>query len=181
MSEVEQLQGENEELRQRLEEETLLRAELERRCHLLEKEVFRDPATGLRTETYLQFRVREEIDRAIRYPAAATLITVQARKEKATAIPRLGHRLSEELRCTDKVFRLRRQGLAILLVETPEEGARQVLDRLRTELTHYLDGYACSVTSFPVDANLAEDFVNLALERHQEASRQLEMAIDTAG
>jgi hypothetical protein len=173
MNDVEELRAAVEGLRVRLREEVKLRTELERRCHFLEKLAHRDPTTGLRTETYLRARVHEEIERSIRYPSATTLVTLCAPRERTDAIPQLGARLSEELRGTDHVFSLSKGGLAILLVETPEEGARKVLDRLGTDLERFIEGYGLSVTSFPVDTNLADEFLTMALERHNKVATQM--------
>jgi GGDEF domain-containing protein len=76
-----------EDLQARLREEIELRTELERRCHLLEKLAHRDPTTGLKTESYLRVRVQEEIDRAIRHPASASLLTLCAPGNRYEAIP----------------------------------------------------------------------------------------------
>lgn len=179
MDDIAKLKSVIEELQGRLREEVQQRTELERRCHLLEKLAYRDPSTGLRTETYLHARVREEIDRSIRYPASATLLTLCAPVGTDEALPKLGMRLSGELRATDHVFTLSNQGLAILLVETPEEGARKALDRLQSDVEQFIRGCGFTVTSFPVDANQAEDFLNLALERHEKVAQQLRP--DSAG
>lgn len=160
-------------LQTRLRDEVRQRTELERRCHLLEKLAYRDPSTGLRTENYLRTRIQEEIQRAIRYPSATTLITVCAPEETRDALPQLGLRLAEELRTSDHVFRLGATGLAILLVETPEEGARRVLDRVSADLEHFVRGFGFTVTSFPLDTNLADEFLPIAIERHNQVSRKL--------
>lgn len=160
-------------LQARLHEEVRQRTELERRCHLLEKLAYRDPTTGIRTENYLRSRVQEEIQRAIRYPSATTLITVCAPRETCEALPQLGLRLADELRASDHIFKLGSTGLAILLVETPEEGARRVMERIAADLEHFINGYGFAVTSFPVDTNLADEFLPLALERHGQVSRRL--------
>ncbi len=165
-----------EDLQERLHEEVKQRSELERRCHLLEKLAYRDPSTGLRSEMYLHARVREEIERSIRYPSATSLLTVCAPQDRAEALPKVGARLGSELRATDHVFRLRENGLAILLVETPEEGARRVLDRISGDLEQFFGQYGCSVTSFPVDANLADEFLTMAMDRHNEVSQQFQAA-----
>lgn len=173
MQDTKELKAAIEDLQARLEEESRQRAELERRSRVLEKLAHRDPATGLRTETYLHARVREEIERAIRYPSAATLLTFCSPHAEADNVADLGVRLTSDLRMTDQVFRLSEGGLAVLLVETPEEGAHKVLHRLSSDLEQFFESYGYSITSFPVDANLAEDFLNLALERHNKVSRQM--------
>jgi GGDEF domain-containing protein len=173
MEDMANLRAVVEDLQGRLRQEMDLRAELERRCHVLEKLIYRDPSTGLRTETYLHARVREEIERCIRYPGSATLITICAPKRRSEAVPSLGMRLTDELRESDQVFRLDQHGLAILLVETSEDGARRVIERLAADLEQFIRGYGYSVTTFPVDANLAEDFLNVALERHNTVSREV--------
>jgi len=89
-------------------------------------------------------------------------------------LARLGMHLTDELRSTDQVFNLNRRGLAILLVETPEDGAHRVIERLRADLEQFVKDYGFTVTSFPVDANLADDFMNLAIERHKSMSEGLE-------
>ncbi len=167
MDETENLKKAVADLQERLREESRSRADLEKRCHLLEKLAYRDPTTGLRSEMYLHARVREEIERSIRYPSATTLVTVCAPEEQVDMLPKLGMRLSSELRASDHVFSLRKSGLAILLVETPEEGARRVLERLTGDLEQFIGAYGYSVTSFPVDANLADEFLTMALQRHE--------------
>ncbi len=173
MDDIAKLKSVVEELQGRLREEVQRRTELERRCHLLEKLAYRDPSTGLRTETYLHARVREEIDRSIRYPASATLLTLCAPPGADDSVSRLGVRLTGELRATDQVFTLSNHGLAILLVETPEDGAHRALERLQADIEQFIRGYGFTVTTFPVDANQAEDFLNLALERHEKVATQV--------
>jgi GGDEF domain-containing protein len=173
MQNLDNLKAAVEDLQSQLREESERREELERRCNLLEKLAYQDPATGLRTETYLHARVREEIQRAIRYPSSTTLVTLCAPRKKSETLPVLGQHLQDELRETDQVFNLTKQGLAILLVETPEEGAHRVLERLAGDLEQFITGYGFTVTSFPVDANLAEDFLNLALSRHNDVEERM--------
>ena len=180
MEDTKELKAAIEDLQERLQEETRMRTELERRCRVLEKLAYRDPGTGLRTETYLHARVREEIERSIRYPSAATLLTFCSPRVSDDAVTQLGLRLSDDLRMTDQVFSLSEGGLAVLLVETPEDGAHRVLQRLSTELEQFLENFGYSLTSFPVDANLAEDFLNLAMERHNKVARQMHINDDNA-
>lgn len=173
MQDIEKLKSVIDELQNRLREEVQMRSELERRCHVLEKLAYRDPSTGLKTETYLHARVREEIDRSIRYPSSASLVTLCAPEESAEVLPKLGDRLNKELRSTDQVFGLAKTGLAILLVETPEEGARRALERIQADIEQFIKGYGFTVTSFPVDANQAEEFIQLAMERHTQISQKM--------
>lgn len=180
MDDIQKLKTAIDDLQNRLREEVQLRTELERRCHLLEKLAYRDPSSGLRTETYLHARVREEIERSIRYPASTTLVTLSVPSGVDDILARLGMHLSDELRSTDQVFSLNAQGLAILLVETPEDGARRVLDRLKADLEQFVKDFGFTVTSFPVDANLAEDFMNLAIERHKSMAEGLQMGSNGA-
>ncbi len=174
MDDIKELKSAIDDLQRRLHEEIQLRTELERRCHLLEKLAYRDPTTGLKTEHYLHARVREEIERSIRYPSSTSLVTLCAPQDSEDVLKRLGMRLSSELRSSDQVFTLNRSGLAILLIETPEDGARRVVERIGADLEQFVRGYGFSVTSFPVDANLAEDFMNLALERHQKILKEVQ-------
>lgn len=173
MDDVSKLTAALEDLQARLRDEVRLRQELERRCHLLEKLAHRDPTSGLRTESYLRARVHEEIERSIRYPSATSLVTVAAPSEVAETLPGLGRRLAEELRATDHVFSLTNGGLAILLVETPEEGARRVLDRVAADLEQFVSGYGFSVTTFPVDTNLADEFLKMAMDRHEQIIQRI--------
>jgi GGDEF domain-containing protein len=173
MDDIDKLKQAFEDLQEQLRKESTRSAELERRCLLLEKLAYRDPSTGLRTENYLHARLREEIERSIRYPSATSLITVCAPRDEDGRLPELGVRLADELRSTDQVFGMGEHGLAILLVETPEEGARRVLERLGADLDQFISGYGFSVTSFPVDANLADEFITLAMERHSRVMHRL--------
>ena len=173
MDEVQRLRKEVSELQTQLRKETMRCIDLERRCALLEKLAARDPLTGLNAENYLHTRVREEVERSTRYPAATSLVTLCVPREHAHTMPRLGRQICAELRCTDQVFKLSDQGVAILLIETPEEGAYNVLNRLREELEQFVKGYGYTVTSFPVHANLADEFFRLAMDRHREMSRKI--------
>ena len=173
MDEIKHLRAEIDELKERLKNETCQRLELERRCALLEKLAFRDPATGLRTESYLYARVREEIDRSTRFPSATTLVTLCMDERNEDNIGQMGHRLSDGLRATDQVFQLSSHGLAVLLVETPEEGAHHLIQRLAEDIEQFVKGYGFTVTSFPVDANLADDFLRMAFDRHRDMASKL--------
>ena len=173
MEEIQNLKATVDDLQRQLRDKSERCQELERRCHLLEKLAHRDPSSGLRTESYLRARVQEEIERSIRYPSATTLVTLAAPESCDAGLPGLGRHLSEELRVSDQVFSLSNHGIAILMIETPEEGARQVLNRLSSDLEQFVNGYGYSVTSFPVDTNLTDDFLKLAMERHNEVVSQL--------
>jgi GGDEF domain-containing protein len=173
MDDIAELRSAILDLQGRLRDETQRRSEAEKRCEVLEKLAYRDPSSGLRTETYLHSRVREEIERSIRYPASTSLVTLCADKDHSHEIASLGQRLSEELRSTDQVFRLSNSGLALLLLETPGEGAQTVINRIAADLEQFIKGYGYTVTTFPVDANLAEDFLNMAIERHSSVLSRL--------
>ena len=173
MDDINKLKAVVEDLRGRLKRETQLRIECQKRCTMLEKLAFQDPTTGLLTESFFYARVRQEIERATRFPAATSLVTLCAPQEHAVAVPMLGQRLSDEVRSTDQVFSLSRNGLALLLVETPGEGAQQLLTRLAEDLEHFVRGYGFTVTSFPVDANLAEDFLRLVFQRHEQMAGRI--------
>jgi len=173
MEEIDNLKATIDDLQHQLRDKSERCQELERRCHLLEKLAHRDPSTGLRTEAYLRARVQEEIERSIRYPSATTLITLAMQSEDSENLPNLGRHLTEEMRVSDQVFALNNHGIAILMIETPEEGARHVLNRLSSDLEQFVHGYGYSVTSFPVDTNLTDDFLKLAMERHNEAVSKL--------
>lgn len=168
-----------EDLQARLREETEKRVALERRCNVLEKLVYLDPETGLGTRDYLMARVREEIDRATRYPSATTLLTLCSPEEHSERLARLGSHLVRELRESDHVFSLTSCGLAVLLVETPHEGAEKVLDRMASDLKHFIKGYGYSVTSFPLDTNVPEEFFELSLERHEKMSANVLAGVKT--
>ena len=173
MDEMAKLKEQIEKLQVRLREETNRRMDLERRCSILEKLAHRDPTTGLRTENYLHARVREEIDRSIRFPSTTSLVTLYFPEQNDLVLPRVGQRLSDESRTTDQVFKFNESSLAILLVETTGDGAQNALARLAQDLEQMVRGYGCTVTTFPGDANLAEDFMSLAIHRHAELSRKL--------
>ncbi len=172
-AEIDTLRATIADLQEKLRSEMERRSDLERRCHMLERLAHHDPSTGLRTESYLRARVQEEIERSIRYPSATTLVTLVAPSERVPNIPKLGSHLVDELRVSDQVFALSNNGIAILMIETPEEGARQALARLSTDLETFVQGYGCTVTSFPVDTNLTDDFLRVALERHNDIARAL--------
>lgn len=173
MDEIENLKATVSDLQGQLRERTERCQELERRCHLLEKLAHRDPSTGLRTESYLRARVQEEIERSIRYPSATTLVTLAAPEGHNGSIANLGRHLGSELRVSDQVFNLSEHGIAILMIETPEEGARTVLNRLSADLEQFVSGFGYTVTSFPVDTNLTDDFLKLAMQRHNEVVAKL--------
>ena len=162
-----------EDLQTRLREETEKRVELERRCNVLEKLIYKNPETGLGTRDYLMERIREEIDRATRYPSSTTLLTLCSPSGNSEKLNKLGAHLIKELRESDHVFNLSTSGLAILLVETPQEGAKKVLDRIAGDLEHFIRGYGYSVTTFPLDTNVADEFFSITMERHREISNTI--------
>jgi GGDEF domain-containing protein len=173
MDNVDRLKQEVDGLQTRLDEERQKREEMERRCELLERIAHRDPATGLRTEAYMRARVREEVERATRYPAAATLVTFCPAQANGGGSSELGLRMAEDLRATDQVYDLHGSGVAVLLVETPKEGAYAVISRLQADLENFLKDFGVSVTSFPVDTNVAGEFLDLAMQRHESAGTQM--------
>jgi len=172
-SDIDKLKTAVEDLQQRLREESTRRADLERRCTILEKLAYRDPETGLHTREYLATRLQEEINRSVRYPSATTVLTICGREQSKDEVVRLGQYLSHELRESDHVFALKPNSLAILLLETPQEGAKRLVERLQTYLEHFLHGYGYSVTSFPMDTNVADEFFPLTLERHAKVEATL--------
>jgi hypothetical protein len=63
--------------------------------------------------------------------------------------------------------------LAILLLETPAEGAHTALKRLAADLEEFIRGYGFAVTSFPLDAHQADPFLDLAMSRHNKVVRTI--------
>ncbi|MBI4559201.1 MAG: hypothetical protein HY706_16575 [Candidatus Hydrogenedentes bacterium] len=173
MDDVASLRAAIEDLEQRIHEVSRERVELERRCHILEKLAHRDPTTGLRTEHYLRGRIGEEIGRSLRYSSPAALITLCPPGESLEVIPRLGERLVDELRATDHIFGLSGGSLAILLLETPSEGAEKVIERIRLMLEQFIRGFGHTVTCFPLDSQVAEEFLSVAMQRHNQVAQRL--------
>jgi len=90
-----------------------------------------DPATGLAGAPYFDERVRQEIERAKRYPANFAVMVLETHEEAAQAqvCSRLGDCLRRSIRQVDVVARYSHTGFALLLPHTGRE-ARILGERL---------------------------------------------------
>ena len=154
--------------------------ELQNRA-ILEKAALTDALTGLYNRRAFDLRLKEECERAARYQYPLTLLVLDLKNFKPIN-DRLGHAMGDQAliavaqalsrtqRAGDMVFRWGGDKFAVLLPQTPKEGALAVSARLLEAISKIcLSGLCLSVNigfaSFPSEAQTAEDLLRLADER----------------
>jgi diguanylate cyclase (GGDEF)-like protein len=95
-----------------------------------------DQVTGLRSEEYFMAAAGDRIDAARRYlrPVALMLLEIRSNNGTTVGLKEAGETLTETLREADMICRRQDDSFAILLEDTPETGARLVVERLRPAL-----------------------------------------------
>jgi diguanylate cyclase (GGDEF)-like protein len=147
-------------------------------------DALRDDASGLLNEAYFRAALPNRVATARRVlrPISVAMITVD-RQEATTAV---AYALLDALRESDTACRLRDGRFALLLEDTPEDGAVWTVERVRRLLSEQ-DVTAtlwAGVSSYPAHALEATDLLRLAEEaltaaRHWESSR-IEVATPVA-
>ena len=147
----------------------------------LEKAALTDGLTGLYNRRAFDLRLKEEFERAARYQYPLTLLVLDLKNFKPIN-DRLGHALGDEAliavaraltqvqRAGDMVFRWGGDEFAVLLPQTPKEGARVVAARILEAISRIcLSGICLSANigfaSFPSEAQTAEHLLILADQR----------------
>jgi hypothetical protein len=117
--------------------------------------------------TYLQSRLREELDRARRYERQFSMLVFEAvpatdgiplRKKVEFALDAV----ASQMRASDVVAGVFDDTIAVLLVETDEHGAHDALFRIRNKLTARAGRWQVTIYCFPRDR---ADIENSALLR----------------
>ena len=150
-----------------------------------------DPLTGVFTRTYLNTRLQEEIQRALRYSQTFSLLLVDLDYFKSIN-DAFGHlygdrvmiefaaRLRAAVRSSDLVFRYGGDEFVILMPNTATASAVVMADRLlqRTRSLPFGNSppvtltMSCGISSFPADGQTAETLFEVADQRHYLAKRQ---------
>jgi hypothetical protein len=113
-------------------------------------------ASETHDRTYLQSRLREELDRARRYERGFSLLIFEA-VPATDGIPigrKVDHALeaiSPQLRTSDVLCRVFDDTLVALLVETDEHGAHDALFRIRNRLVTQAGRWRMTIYCFPRD------------------------------
>ena len=107
-------------------------AELATHQHSLSSAAYRDSLTGLYRPWYLNEQIRLELARATRYKRALSVVIFDSGKHDDDHLLRaFAQRLTATCRNSDIVARLAAHEFCAVLPDTNEEGAQQLLERLR--------------------------------------------------
>ena len=159
----------------RLENESL-----RKRISFLEKMSDYDEVTQLYSQGYFERRFTQELRRAERYCEFLSLVLIdmssaladQSSVEEAKAVKGLGQLVHRTVRATDILAKLGKNRLAVLLTETPKEGAFRLAERLSEKITgsslpEELQGlkagaFNIGIASFPEDGAQQDDLLQVA-------------------
>lgn len=138
-----------------------------------------DELTGLFNRRHFDERLREEINRQVRYGGAFSLIMLDLDSFKAyndvyghpagdTLLQDVGVLIKKAIRTSDQAFRYGGDEFAALLPQTDTDSAYHVAERIRQEVAAHAQarstGVTCSVgiSSCPPDGNLPADLISAA-------------------
>ena len=129
-----------------------------------------DPLTGLFSESFFQVALDSRIAAARRHlrPVAVVLIDVVEGLGQGTPNPAAAHVVAEGIRMTlreaDTACRLRNGQFALLLEDTPENGAIWTVERIRRRLVTLQPGLTlwAGVACYPAHAFNAEEIIGAA-------------------
>ena len=121
---------------------------------------------------FFLFLLHKELASAERYQHYVSILLFKpdGLAEQGSRLDRLARALEANVRKSDYMGRIRKGTLGIILSHTGNEGARTVLERLRSEAiglsggpqkTHLKASYAV----YPSEANSLESLCNLAIQR----------------
>jgi diguanylate cyclase (GGDEF)-like protein len=160
-------------------------ARQEKRLALQAEEKIHDSLTGLKTRSLFEERLEEEISRALRYSLPLSLLLIrlgsQAKPVGEPTLRMAGRILREKTRSPDIAARYDHETLAILLPNTPEDGAFMVAERLRQAIeagqvgTQARAGVSI-LAALEHDGKELEHRAELALEKAGENGQNLTMA-----
>ena len=138
-----------------------------------------DELTGLFNRRHFDERLREEINRQIRYGGAFSLIMLDLDSFKAyndvyghpagdTLLREISALIKQAIRTSDQAFRYGGDEFAVLLPQTDTDSAYHVADRIRQEVAAHAQakstGVTCSlgIASCPSDGVLPADLISAA-------------------
>ncbi|MDM7998811.1 MAG: diguanylate cyclase [Dehalococcoidia bacterium] len=138
-----------------------------------------DELTGLFNRRHFDERLREEINRQIRYGGAFSLIMLDLDSFKAyndvyghpagdTLLQEIGALIKKAIRTSDQAFRYGGDEFAVILPQTDTDSAYHVAERIRQEVADHAQakstGVTCSVgiSSCPTDGNTPADLISSA-------------------
>lgn len=151
-------------------------------------EALTDPATGLFSESFFQVSLDSRIAAARRHlrPVAVVLIDVVEGISDGTPSPAAPHVVAEGIRMTlreaDTPCRLQNGLFALLLEDTPENGAIWTVERIRRRLITLQPGLTlwAGVACYPAHAFNAEEIVGAAELALQSAREWRQDRIEVA-
>lgn len=164
--ELRKLRSENESLKKRV-------SSLKKRCQFDEK-------TQLYSQDYFKRRFTQELRRAERYCEFLSLILFdvssaladQGAERRTRTLKSLRDLIGNTIRATDILTSLGKDRLALILTETPKEGAFRLAERLGEKITGTSlpeglkppigDAVNIGIASFPEDGNSQEDLLQVA-------------------
>ena len=153
---------------------------LKKRISFLEQMSEFDEVTHLYSQGYFDRRFTQELRRAERYCEFLSLVLVdvnsvlaeQSPRKKTKSLKSLGGLIGDTVRATDIVTSLGKNRLALILTETPKEGAFRLAERLSekiagtalpTELEFLRDEPVnIGIASFPEDGGCRDDLLQVA-------------------
>jgi len=153
---------------------------LRKRISFLEKMSEYDEVTQLYSQGYFERRFTQELRRAERYCEFLSLVLIdmssaladQSSSAEAKAVKDLGQLVGHTVRATDVLARLGKNRLAVLLTETPKEGAFRLAERLSEKITGSSvskelqdlkrESLNIGIASFPEDGAQRDDLLQVA-------------------
>ena len=173
-------EGSNREFEKRLRTMRLENESLKRSLLLLKNRGGFDEETQLYSQGYFERRFAQELKRAERYCEFLSLVLIdassvladQSSQKKAKVLKSMGDLIEKTVRATDVLASLGRSRLALILTETPKEGAFRLAERLSEKiagisLPEELGAFKgetinIGIASFPEDGNNQEDLLQVA-------------------
>jgi diguanylate cyclase (GGDEF)-like protein len=153
---------------------------LRQRISFLEKMSEFDEVTHLYSQGYFERRFTQELRRAERYCEFLSLVLIdmssaladQSSSAEAKAVKDLGQLVGHTVRATDVLAKLGKNRLAVLLTETPKEGAFRLAERLNEKITGSglskelrglkKESLNIGIASFPEDGAQRDDLLQVA-------------------
>ena len=150
----------------------------------------KDPLTGVYSRSYLNTRLKEELQRAMRYKSSFSILLVDLDYFKSVndafghqrgdrVLAEFSHRLYAGVRTSDLVFRYGGDEFVVLMPNTVKDSAVFMANRLIEHIHSSQFGetppltltMSCGIASFPEDGQTAEDLFETADQRHYLAKR----------
>ena len=173
-------EGSNREFEEQLRTMRLENESLKRSLLLLKNRGGFDEETQLYSQGYFERRFAQELRRAERYCEFLSLVLIdassvladQSSQKKAKVLKSMGDLIEKTVRATDVLASLGKNRLALILTETPKEGAFRLAERLSEKiagisLPEELGAFKgetinIGIASFPEDGNDREDLLQVA-------------------